>query len=222
MRRAKSSTKRASGTQIPLSTGYQWLPDRPSDHPPKITNTPVLTGIRTYDRTAAPTGTHSPLMGVSTSLELSSVGFGVRRVKLEDQSLECREVLALRASLLPLLPASVSLCGVTDSKPLALTITTSRAVWMALRRLRRVVFGIQEWSALVSGCEDDRASPYHLIQWCEAKTRRPTWKVNELDTIGQLPKTSRRAGWGASVGQVLDGWGIELRAVHVGAVVPDA
>lgn len=143
-----------------------------------------------------------------------------RRSNLEPQG---AEVKGLRATLFASLPLRASLCCRCDSTPVRCTVTNSRAVWRALKRCKRAVFGLQEWAALVSSVEDERASPYDMVAWCEQKLRQPHWKISERDTVGGLPRENRRdasADGGCTVGQVLDAWGLELVRVLYGDEVP--
>lgn len=133
---------------------------------------------------------------------------------------EGAEVKELRASLFASLPLRASLCCQCDSTPVVCTVTSSRAVWRALKRCKRAVFGLQEWAALVSSYESGRASPYDLCGWCESKLQRPHWKVSERDTLGQLPRGQRVADAGSTVGDVLAGWGLLLIGVSYGDEVP--
>jgi hypothetical protein len=84
------------------------------------------------------------------------------------------------------------------------------------------VFGVLEWIELVAAFEDDRANPVSFAQWCDWKAQRPTWKLTRRDAIGcvigsMLP--NERRGF-ATLGAVLDGWGIHLVRVTYGPESP--
>jgi len=145
---------------------------------------------------------------------------GRYRNHVQKRDFEGADLLDLQALYLPALPLHVTLGCRSELAPVPSAVTTSRAVWMAYRRLRRVVFGVIEWSALVASVGNDRARPADFVDWCRAKAERPTWKVTLRDTIGALPKHSVVPAQGVTVGRVLAVFGLVLEAVWYGDAVP--
>ncbi len=131
------------------------------------------------------------------------------------------DVAALPACWWPLLPLQSSLSCQQTYSPLAVCITSSRAVWQALKRRKRVVFGTLEWFELVSAYEDGRASAVSLAHWCTYKAQMPSWRVLRRDATGligdALPLDQRGR---ALVGEVLAAWGLQLEHISYGAEVP--
>lgn len=212
----RSGTRYSSSTQTSLSTGYHWVPECTSDRSPSLTGTLVLGAPDGGTAPQPASGTPPPIKG---GVPLSRAVVCVPRRRSTEQP-EGADVKELRASLFASLPLRASLCCSCDSEPVRCTVTSSRAVWRALKRCKRAVFGLQEWAALVSSFESDRASPYDLCRWCEHKLQSPHWKVSERDTIGTLPREQRVVDAGATVGAVLDGWGLVLIGVVYGDEVP--
>lgn len=115
------------------------------------------------------------------------------------------------------LPASLACLSEYGSRPSVLT--TSRAVWRALIGLHRVVFGVVEWRELVSGYWDGRANPASYCRWCEFKAITPSWRLDRREAVGVIGDP-RGGPVGATVGEVLAGWGVELCAVLYSDDVP--
>lgn len=135
--------------------------------------------------------------------------------------IEGGDVLAFPARLFGRLPLSASLCCRSRVGSLPVVVTSARAVWLALRRRKQVVFGLLELDALVSGFENDRSNPYSLFEWCEYKRKYPTWRVQLRDAIGVIGNAVVSRGDGPAIGAVLSGWGLQLTAVSYGAAVPE-
>lgn len=169
------------------------------------------------DAPGTPLSSGSPLL--RRVGEPSRRGLEPRSGVLAEASCEGREVVELRALLLPLLPLPVTLSCRQTLSPLAVHLTTARGVWMALRRCNRVVYGVEEWKALVSAFGEERASPVSFAGWCELKARTPTWKLSPREAMG-LELAGRGGETAATVGEVLKAWGLGLTAVSYGAEVP--
>ena len=214
--RRRTGSKYASSAQVPISTGYQWVPACTSDRSPSLTGALVLDGARSGTAPESASGT-PPLYqrGVPVSRSLVCVP---RRVSTA--TFQGTEVKELRATLFASLPLRATLCCQCDSVPVLCAVTSSRAVWRELKRCKRAVFGLQEWAALVSSSESGRASPYDLCRWCETKLKTPHWKVTERDTLGQLPREQRVDDAGSTVGDVLAAWGLLLIGVAYADEVP--
>lgn len=142
-----------------------------------------------------------------------------RRSHTHREQLPDEDVRELPAALWGLLPLPASLGCQSYYSSVSVVLTGSKAVWRALRRRRRVVFGTLEWSELVSAFEDERASPASFVKWCDYKAINPAWTLKRRECTG-LIGDARSEPLGSSVGAVLDGWGIELLAVSYGAEVP--
>jgi hypothetical protein len=140
--------------------------------------------------------------------------------------------LRLRAELFPFLPLPTTLCGSNVLSGVVLYLTGSEAVWKALRRCNRVVFGLREWIALVSSFAEGRASAASLDEWCEYKRKIPTWKLSLREAMGiegaepgrrwgarrfaPWAWMERRAPCDATVGELFRAWGIQLDDVSYG------
>lgn len=124
------------------------------------------------------------------------------------------DVLGLRAALFPYLPLPATLCGSSALTGVVLYVTSSAAVWKALRRSGRVVFGLREWMMLVSSFAEGRASVASLDEWCEYKRKLPTWKLTLREAMGVEWEPRPHAQ--ATIGEVFRGWGIELVEVSYG------
>lgn len=219
-KRGSGSRKPVSGSQVPLRIGNQSLLFDPSDRSPKVTETLVPTESATYDRTTPlALVLLPPLRGRTSAEELGNREFK-RRAATPRRRFDGDDVLELRAAQWLSLPLRATLCCQLDSSRVRCCVTSSRAVWQALRRLRRAVFGTREWLALVSSFESDRSSPYDLCKWVENKLANAWWRVTERDALGRLPSSSVVATGDARVGDVLAGWGLELERVVYGAELP--
>lgn len=129
------------------------------------------------------------------------------------------DVRALPAEHWGQLPLPATLACLDYSSVHPVVLTTSRPVWRALIGLRRAVFGVMEWAELVSAYWDDRANPASFVRWCEYKRVTPAWRLSRREATGAIGDSKRTPAL-ASVGAVMDAWGIELCAVHYGAEVP--
>lgn len=99
-------------------------------------------------------------------------------------------------------------------------LTSARSVWTALRRRKRVVFGVLEWAELVSAFENDRASPATLVEWCDFKLRFPTYRVSKRDALGVIGGEVVGPRNETTLGAVLAAWGLEIERVLYGEDVP--
>jgi hypothetical protein len=127
-------------------------------------------------------------------------------------------VAALPAALWGLLPLWTTLQCSQRYTALPVIVTNSRAVWVALRSRGGVVFGIHEWAALVSSFENGRASSASFAEWCDIKRRMPTWQLTLKAALGGC--VDAQPPLRASMGEVLAGWGLWVRAVTYGQEAP--
>ena len=222
-RRALEGQLALTGIAVPTDTREPVRTTVPvtSDRGVPSTGTLVPTGSRTGTGTAPDDWFPHPLRGCGTSLSRSGArkaGTGTSRV---DGYQSDADIMDLSAALLPSLPLKVSLVGRSEYDPLPFTVTSSRAVWQALRRLRRVVFGVLEWKALLASVGNDRARPADWLDWCRAKQARPTFKVTLRDTLGRLPASSvEPAPNSLTVGGVFGAFALVLTAVWYGDELP--
>lgn len=212
------------GTQLSLSTEYRSQADRLTD---RLQARPLGTG------SLVPAGTGGgsvPLLQLVLTPPLkgrvpvaAGLGTGTRPIFHGGPVplVEGGDVLALPAALLGTLPAYVTLSCHQRHVLLPVAITNCRAVYLALRRRKAVVFGVMEWLALVSSFENDRHNPTSLAEWCEQKALLPTFRLTHLEAIGPIknarPPSCERS---PALGRVLRGWGLQLVRVHHGAAVP--
>jgi hypothetical protein len=212
----RRGTKRVSDTQISLGTEYQSRSERRGDR----SRTPVLTGTPSGSVPALASGTKHPSGGC---VPLSSSAEAPRPVRVlveGERRFEGCDVKALPAMLWGLLPRCATLHCLPDSSALPAFITNSLAVWRALRRTGRAVFDQHELKWLVSASVNDRASPFDLVQWCAHKRAQPTWRLNERDALGALPRSHIIEAGDVTIGHVLAAWGLELGSISYDHEVP--
>lgn len=208
----KRGSRRVSGSQLVLGTTAG---DRVID--PLSSGSTVLELVPNHLRQVVLT---PPLRGRTTSRSLSVVLTGYERTTRPTLP-ECSDVLALPAALWCSLPRYSSLLCLPRYSELPVTITNSRPVWTAVRRLRGVVFGKEEWAFLVSIFESGRASPHDVSLWCEYKRKTPTWKLTLREALGGLPKDNLSAACPDTLlGDVLSGWDCALARVSFDHEVP--
>lgn len=213
--RYRRGSKVPTGTQVPLGIEYQSgsLSDRSlTDR----SDTPIPTGTGAVPVPPFSTGTSTPVRGVRTSQKAGRRGFPEGGTACVSEVRQDAEVKELPAALLPLLPLPVTLQGVHSVWGRALYLCCERTVYGALVARGAVVFGVLEWEALVSAFRVGRASAASFAEWCESKARLPTYKVQLLDAFGCVLGSVPAEYQVPSVGQVLGGWGVELRSVHYG------
>lgn len=188
-------------------------------------NTPVveLSGgsvpLKSGSGTTLASGGSPPLCGAEPLLAARGRWFGVRRPDAGSYRPEGGDVRALQARLWGRMPLSATLCCQSHYSPVPISLTSSEAVYRVLRRRSAVVYGLKEWSELVSSFEEGRAQPSSFWQWCEFKRITPTWRLTQREAMGGAV-VSGVAVEGVTVGCVLDAWGVELCALTYGDEVP--
>lgn len=207
----------SSDTQLTLGTQYRSQAERLTER----LRTLVPTGTRAGTVPLSAVVLTAPSRGPVPPAEPRE---GRGRARLHERAkdwIDGGDVALLPAALWPTLPLPATLVCLQTFVQLPVHVTNSRAVYEALRRRKRVVFGQLEWLALVSSFENERANPDTFAGWCDSKAKSPTWKLNHRDAIGvigdALPPTCSSS---PALGRVLDAWGLHLQRVHYGTEVP--
>jgi hypothetical protein len=212
-------SKRRSGSSSQMVLGTIIPPEPPNSLIGVLTS--GSESLRNGSEPSLASGGSPPSNGWEPLLAARGRWFGIKRPDAGSYHPEGEDVRALPAALWGRLPLSASLGCQSHYSPLPLTVTCSRAVWLALRRRKAIVFGVLEWMELVSSFENERANPASFLEWCEFKRKAPTWKLSKREALGGVIGDARREPLvSTTVGAVLDAWGVELCAVTYGEAIP--
>lgn len=213
-----SRPRSTNNMELPIvgsaATGHR--PARKTTSRTKATGSVVPSGSSPVPGTAATSGSRcSPLRGAPEEpVEHRTErvwSLGATRARSVPVVPGAGDVLQLPVHLLGLLPLKTALRCLTADGSLAFTVTSCRALWVALRASGGIVFGLLELEALTCAAYNDRANPDSLRLWCEYKTQSPAWKLTGSEALGSINSAVvRTAPETVTLGDVLTAWGAVL------------